>query len=1145
MDLSFLTEALTPHLPPIPAAGAPLRAGVPDAAKAAFTAALLRKRDRPSLVIVAKAARARELADELAAWLGPEGAGRVRLCPERDALPYERGAPDPWETQARLDALAALAGDAPSVVVASVAAVGQRTGPPAAAIGGLKVGDRSTPETLLGRLLGAGYTVVPLVEAPGQAARRGGIVDLYPPRAESPLRVEFFGSNVESIRSFDVATQRSQTRVDAVDLGPAGELAPPPHAAEALAERLDFSDCNEEAAAALQEELRAIAAGEPADPESFLPALLSTHTLLDHLADGGLVVLDDPADLARALDEAVAEAAAERFDGEARGRLPKGLPSPLHNWSDLRPGLERNAIVELSRFATEEGGAVRPPFAPAPGYGGRLRALANETQAAAHEGEATVIVSQQAARLANLLEEQGLGVRHGDGAAIEPGGLVIVRGALPAGWLLRGTPSLRLLTDAEVFGFAKQRRVVRPPASGRGDLIADLSPGDLVVHIEHGIGRFNGLVTRSIEGVEREYLELLYAENDRLFVPVEQADRVARYQAGGEHRPSLTRLGSGEWARTKDRVRRAVTDIAKDLIDLYAARQVIEGHAFTPDTPWQAELDASFPYEETPDQLEAIAAVKADMESVRPMDRLICGDVGFGKTEVAVRAAFKAVMDGYQVAILVPTTVLAQQHYNTFRERLAGFPIRVAMLSRFLNDREQAEVTKALAAGEVDIVIGTHRLLQKDVQLLQLGLVIIDEEQRFGVAHKERLKQMRKEVDVLTLSATPIPRTLHMALAGIRDMSHMLSAPEDRSPIRTYVLESDDGVIREAIVRELERGGQVFFVHNRVHNIELVAARIRRLVPDATVGIGHGQMAEDQLEKTMLAFASGELDVLVCTTIIESGLDIPNANTIIINQADRLGLAQLYQLRGRVGRGSVHAYAYLVYDRDRALSETAQKRLQAIFAATELGAGFQIALHDLEIRGAGNLLGAEQSGSVQAVGFDLYGRILNDAVERLQAIGRGEEPPVPSTSRPPVSLDLPLTAYLPEGYIPDLNLRLAVYQRLSRATDAEAIDEIERELADRFGTLPGPARSLLWVVRLRILCAAAGIASVQVEGEALVIRTQSDREIDRAGIARRLPQGTGITTHQVRLDRRSLGDGWREAIVRTVAALSAPVLAPV
>jgi len=1159
LDLSRLlgsVNAALAGLRPVP--GRRLRVGVSDAAKAAVLAAIASRAQGAVLVVVAKAALAGDLADELTAWLGPQDAGRLLLYPQRDVLPYERAADDPWDVRARLDAIAALHAGRDPVIVASVEAVAQRTLSPEAAgraVSRIAPGDRLQPDDLLRRLQTAGYEIVSLVEAPGQAARRGGIVDVFPPQAVSPARIEFFGPEVESVRLFDAGTQRSTERVDHVDLGAARDVEPDARAAAALLQSLDFGACDEETASRLREELESLSRGVlPAGP-SFLPALLSPCSILDHLGDAATVVLDEGEDLARALDEYVAETATMRIEREARGLLPRGLPPAQANWSDLQPRLDRLAAIELSRFATEEAGALRPPFSPASGYGGRLRVLARDLADALRRGEAAVIVSQQAGRLQTILGDEGVGARLAPDApeAAAPGAVQLLKGSLPHGWTLRlgkadgGPSALTLLTDAEVFGFVKQRRALRPPGPDRSSLVADLTPGDYVVHLDHGIARFAGLVLREVDGVQKEFLELAYAQGDRLFVPVDQSGRVARYVGPGEARPELTRLGSGEWHRTRERVRGAVADVARDLLDLYAARQVLEGHAFPPDTPWQQELEASFPYVETADQLAAIDAVKADMEQPRPMDRLICGDVGFGKTEVAIRAAFKAVMDGYQVAVLVPTTVLAQQHFNTFRERLAGLPVRVEMLSRFLSDREQREVVEAVKDGSVDIVIGTHRLLQKDVEIKKLGLVIIDEEQRFGVAHKERLKQMRREVDVLTLSATPIPRTLHMSLAGIRDLSNMMTPPEDRSPIRTYVLESDDQIVREAIRRELERGGQVFFVHNRVYNIELIADRVRRLVPEAEVAVGHGQMPEEQLERTMLAFARGEVDVLVCTTIIESGLDIPNANTIIINQADRLGLAQLYQLRGRVGRGPVRAYAYLLYDRGRALSETAQRRLQAIFEATELGAGMQIALKDLEIRGAGNLLGAEQSGHMAAVGFDLYVRLLAEAVERLKALQRGEEPPPPASARPEVVMDLPVTAYLPEAYITDLNLRLAVYQRLSQARDDSEVTNIEQELRDRFGEPPPPARNLVWVVRLRLLARAADVGSVQVEEGGIVIRMLPGKELYRAVVARRLPAGASVLRHQVRLplstesmpagQSERMGEGWRETLVRAMDAL--------
>ncbi|MGE3984014.1 MAG: transcription-repair coupling factor [Dehalococcoidia bacterium] len=1150
MDLKALLPQIRSSLGRAAAApGAPLHIGAGDAAKPAIIAGIAQEASAPVLIVVPRFGRAHDLVEELSAWLGPEDAARVRLYPQRDILPYERAADDPWDVQQRLETTAAIHAGERVIVVASAESVAQRTLSPAAAkdaLGRVALNDRLTPEELLRRLQNSGYEIAPLVEAPGQAARRGGIVDVFPPQAPSPVRIEFFGPNVESIRSFSPETQRSSQRLDSIGLGAAIEFSPDAALANELQGSLDFANMTEEAELTLREELEALARGEAPPTHAFLPALLSPYSLLDHMPANGTVILDEPIDIGRALDEYVAETATMRIEREQRGLLPEGLPPAQANWTDLQPKLGNLPVIELLRFLSEDGAGLRTGFGTAPAFGGRVRVLSQELAQAVRHKEAVVIVSQQAHRLATLLGDEGIPLRslEDELEAPQPGLVMLLKGSMPHGWTLRADAPVTFLTDAEVFGFVKQRRALKQPGADRSGLIADLSPGDYVVHLEHGIARFTGLIIRNIEGVEREFMELSYAETDRLYVPVDQADRVARYIGPGDTTPSLTRLGSGEWQRTRDRVRRAVADIAIELLDLYAARQMLDGHAFSPDTPWQQEMEASFPYVETPDQLMAIQAVKRDMEAPRPMDRLICGDVGYGKTEVAIRAAFKAVMDGYQVGMLVPTTVLAQQHYNSFAERLTSLPCRVAMLSRFLDDKEAREVVEGVRDGSVDILIGTHRILQKDIEFKQLGLVIIDEEQRFGVAHKERLKQMRKEIDVLTLSATPIPRTLHMSLAGIRDLSNMMTPPEDRIPIRTYVMESDDHIIREAIARELERGGQVFCVHNRVHNIELIAAHIKQLVPDANVGIGHGQMDEHQLARSMSRFSSGELDVLVCTTIIESGLDIPNANTIIINQADRMGLSQLYQLRGRVGRGAVRAYAYLLYDRNRALSETAQKRLQAIFEATELGAGFQIALRDLEIRGAGNLLGAEQSGHMAAIGFDLYVKLLAEAVDRLKAMQRGETPPPPVSMRPGITLDLPLTAYLPDAYIPDLNLRLAVYQRLAQASEEAEVAAIEQELRDRFGALPTAAKNLVWVVRLRLLAAAATIGSVQTENEALVIRTLPGSELDRRGLEGKLPPHSSVTPHMIRLDRGTLGDTWREGLVRTLVAITATAAVP-
>ncbi len=1172
--------------------------GVSDGAKAAVLAALAQTATQPPdgssglLVIAPRPQHAEALVDELTAWLGAHGAARVFLYPERDALPYERIAPDPDDIRQRLHAIDALfisssfaAGSAVPIVVACAAAIAQRTIAPddlRRTTIALVRGETMRLEDLLGALDAGGYGFEPEVTAPGEASRRGGIVDVWPPSEELPLRVELLGDDVESIRTFDPAMQRSAGLRDTVRIGPARELVFARQRARHLAETMAVSALPGETRERFERDTELLRNGERFDGDWFYAPFLLHATLLDHLSDDTLVVIDEPADVVAVQTERGEQAHDARRELELRNELPPGMPEPHVAWPELQAVIEaRPHRLSLSRWATGDAeapdaeAAVRLPFGPVAAYGGRLRALADELTQTLRCGQQVVVISTQSHRLVELLEEHEVYARVTDAPSTPQltdgptggrGALTIVHGSLPHGWSVgEEGAGLTLLTDSEVFGFSKQRRTPPRRRAARESFLAELTPGEYVVHIEHGIARFAGLVRKSVpygpsgEGAEREYLELQYADGDRLFVPTDQADRVSRYVGPGEHRPALTRLGSQEWPRAKARVRRAVQELARDLLQLYASRQVAEGHAFSPDTAWQAELEASFPYVETPDQVGVVRDVKADMESPRPMDRLVCGDVGYGKTEVAVRAAFKAAMDGMQVAVLVPTTVLAQQHFNTFRERLASFPVKIAMLSRFRSDREQHRIVADAAAGSVDIVIGTHRLLQRDVSFRNLGLVIIDEEQRFGVAHKERLKQMRREVDVLTLTATPIPRTLNMALAGIRDMSTIETPPEERLPIKTYVTEFDEHLIREATLREMERGGQVYLVNNRVHNIELVARKLRDTVPEADILVGHGQMPEEQLERVMLDFTDGRADVLVCTTIIESGLDIPNVNTIVINNADRFGLAQLYQLRGRVGRGAARAYAYLLFEKHRALSEPAQKRLQTIFEATELGAGFQIALRDLEIRGAGNLLGAEQSGQIGAVGFDLYVKLLADAVEGLTALAKGEQPP-PSKIQPPVTIDVPLMAFIPESYVSDLNLRLSLYQRMAASgeatpgqREADAADDLDRELRDRFGPPPAPVRNLLYIVRLRTFARRAHVASIAREDAdgrpALVVRM-----LDGYDVASQLPpaarrdldrtDGVTVGRTQIRLDLAMLGagrdgpSGWHDVLLRALESLA-------
>jgi transcription-repair coupling factor (superfamily II helicase) len=697
-----------------------------------------------------------------------------------------------------------------------------------------------------------------------------------------------------------------------------------------------------------------------------------------------------------------------------------------------------------------------------------------------------------------------------------------------------------VLSDAELFG--RVRRVAPPPrrsaAGGRrlgeGALTLEYQPGELVVHVDHGIARFVGMRLIESEGANREYLELEYAEGDRLFVPVEYLDRVQKYLGGGEGEPTLHRLGTGDWERARARARRSVQDVADELIRIYAQREARPGFAFAADSPWQAELEASFPFEETPDQLTAMVEIKADMEADSPMDRLLCGDVGFGKTELALRAAFKAVMSGRQVALLAPTTVLAQQHFTVFGERLKPYPVTIEMLSRFRSEDEQQAALAGLKAGTVDIVIGTHRLLQRDVRFKRLGLLIVDEEQRFGVMQKERLKKMRTQLDVLSLSATPIPRTLNMAVVGIRDMSVVQTPPEDRQPIKTYVTADDDDLVREVIERELERGGQVYYVHNRVRTINKAADRVQRLVPRARIGIGHGQMEEDDLARVMVDFGAGRYDVLVCTTIIESGLDIPNVNTLVVERADRFGLAQLYQLRGRVGRSGKRAYAYFLYDPRRSLTENADKRLDVISGLHELGMGFKIALRDLEIRGAGNLLGVEQHGAIAAVGFEMYLQMLQGAVARLRT-GEEEEKVADVLNTPEMNLDLPLDHFIPRSYIRDERLRLGAYRQLADAEDEDSLEASLRSLRDRYGPPPAQLDNLVYSLRVKQRGQRLGLRSLVADGRDIVIRVDPNRLLDVEELERRFSGRLAVRPNTLRLRRQ--GEGWRQELLAFLDAM--------
>ena len=1079
------------------------------------------------------------------------------------------------------------------IIVASARALMQKTLPVRelrAALRPMREGQPFDLNKVLASWVGLGYEAAAVVEVAGQFSRRGGIIDIWPPNLRKPLRIELSGDEVDSLRSFDPSTQRTIARVPQTWVGPASEALP--KLGERMAEKLhglDLALCHPPARVEYDRELAQLLAGTGCrNLEWYIPYLYSQPaSLLDYLAEtwgtsqgGGLLLLDDAAEMMATLTDLVSQAEQLAKDLTAAGDLPTGLSIPYFGVETLRrqfesapgtDGRDRYPVImlgasTLNGWAGSEITELGTLFTAGPRFGGQMRNAVADIKRALVREEQVILVSRQSPRLADLFREAGLNIVPVEEVLATPSqDLTLVQGTMDEGWLLRGR--LWYLTDAELFGWGKPkpRRPLRPRAISPEVFFADVSPGDFVVHMEHGIGQFQGLVRMSLDGMEREYLQVDYAQGDRLYLPVHQADRLARYVGVGDSGPSLHRLGTSDWEQVKARARRAVAEIADDLLELYAAREVVQGHAFSPDAAWQAELEASFPYVETEDQLVAVEAVKHDMEQGRPMDRLICGDVGYGKTEVALRAAFKAIMDGKQVAVLVPTTVLAQQHYTNFSRRLAAFPVNVAMLSRFQTAAQQDRTVAGLAGGTVDMVVGTHRLLSNDVSFKDLGLLIVDEEQRFGVTHKERIKQMRTEVDVLTLTATPIPRTLHMSLTGVRDLSTIETPPEDRLPIKTFVGEFDENLIRQAILREMDRNGQVYFVHNRVQGIEQMTSRLGKIVPEARIAIAHGQMHERDLSSVMLGFAEGEYDVLVCTSIIESGLDIPNANTIVINRADQFGLGQLYQLRGRVGRSAVRAYAYLLVDKYKTLTEEARRRLDAIQEASELGAGFRIAMEDLEIRGAGELLGARQHGHIVAVGFDLYTRLLAQAVQAarertsdfasslasspgLAGATPGDEargPSWPEWTRaipPAVTLDLNLPARIPEGYVPEAALRLQLYRRLAGLADLGAVEDIAQELADRFGPTPEPVQNLLYIVRVKVLAIGAGVEAISQEEGQLLIKCTALESLDRPALQERLTaQGVPgrIARRGIWLELRE-DEIWRQDLVRTLETLRYP-----
>ena len=1054
---------------------------------------------RPLVVICQDDMAAKRLQEELKAFLQET----APILPSRDLTLYDSAVVSRGWEQKRLRQLYDLQRGETPLQIFSWESLSQRTMPPSvlmAAAFRLETGKSYVLDQLLERLTASGYSRCSMVEGPGQFAVRGGILDIFSPAADRPVRMEFFGDELDTMGFFDPDTQRRIENTDSVTILPVGETQPRLHPnglaglcadiSKLIARQKRRKNPNEDLIKTLTRDLEKYENGlsNPASDRYMALIYEENTTAMDYIPADAVVVLCDQSSLHRSARTRVEELGLQLDSLLQSGLVAGELCDYVSQWEDFTAGLRGRTVVYLDTF----GGAAYPEECPPkhllpitakqlPGYGGNLDTAAGDLSHY-QKMEFACLVLCGTRRRAELLQEM---LRERNLSAFlcipltsmpHPGQILLAEGSLPYGMEYPGA-KLAVLTEGQLLSHREIKRKTKKTATNRQKLnsFTDLSPGDLVVHENYGIGRFVAMEQIRVDGAIKDYVKIAYQGTDTLFVPATQLDMVSKYIGGGgeDANVKLNKIGTDAWQKTKAKARKAAKDMAEELIQLYAARKRQQGFAFAADSPWQREFEDNFPYPETDDQLRCIADIKSDMESPTPMDRLLCGDVGFGKTEVALRAVMKCIMDGKQVAILVPTTVLAQQHYQTAVARFRGFPVNIDVLSRFRTPAQQNRTLQNLRAGQVDLIIGTHKLLQKSVQFKDLGLLIVDEEQRFGVSHKERLKEISKGVDVLTLSATPIPRTLNMALSGIRDMSTIEEPPADRYPVQTFVMEHNNAIIDDAIRREVERGGQVYYLHNRVETIDQCAGAIKRRIPGISVAVAHGKMGEEALGDVMAAMADGEIQVLVCTTIIETGLDIPNANTLIIENADRFGLSQLHQLRGRVGRSTRHAYAYFTYRPDKSLTEIAEKRLAAIRDFAEFGSGFKIAMRDLEIRGAGNLLGAEQSGHMMSVGYDMYLKLLDEAV--LEE--RGEAPKVPDCTA-----DLNVTANVDKDYVSRGEERMDLYRRMAAIRTQEDADDLLDEIIDRYGDPPKGVLNLVEIALLRANARNAGITEIRQKG---------------------------------------------------------------